>query len=102
MLKKVLLLVPLLAPTLIYVVYAALQARRRAAAGAPGYAWVQRTPWAWLFAGGVALTALTLGAWAVLGGAPAGSVYVPPSFEDGEIVPGHHVPGVAPPDDAEP
>ncbi|MEQ8964184.1 MAG: hypothetical protein RID91_00030 [Azospirillaceae bacterium] len=96
MLKKLLLLIPLIAPTVAYLAYAWVQARRRAAGSGAPPGWWQEGPWLWLFAAGVGLLAIVLGIWAVQSGEPAGSVYIPPSFEDGEILPGHHEPGIAP------
>jgi drug/metabolite transporter (DMT)-like permease len=49
-------------------------------------------PWHWLFVAGTVCLLTALGFFAELGGAPAGSTYVPPALKDGRIVPGHHLP----------
>ncbi len=49
-------------------------------------------PWHWLFVAGTVCLLAVLGSFAIMGGAPAGSIYVPPEFKDGRIVPGHHLP----------
>jgi hypothetical protein len=78
-------LVPLLLPTAAYLAYMYLRGRNQ-----PG--WLREGPWVWLVASGLLLMALTLGAWALLGGGRPGEVYVPPHFEDGRLVPGRSLP----------
>ena len=85
------LFVPLLLPTVLYLVW--LHAVRRPPAGAAGW---RRLPWAWLALGGVALTALVLFVVTVQFGSTRPGVYVPPRVEDGRIVPGHIEPGKQP------
>jgi MFS family permease len=50
-------------------------------------------PWHWLFLLGT-LCILGMYAYFASFGAPAGSVYVPPEYKDGKIIPGHHLPAV--------
>ncbi|MGQ9371868.1 DUF6111 family protein [Azospirillum sp. ST 5-10] len=73
-------LLPLLAPTLLYAAWVLLQARR----GGPSPRW----PWLWLAGGGVAFLATVLGAWALSEGAPPHARYVPAHLEDGRVVEG--------------
>ena len=79
---------PLLLPTVIYLLW--LAAARRAALAAPA-PW-RALPWAWLAGVGVALAAAMLYLIGTrIGGSPQG-VYVPPKYIDGRVVPGHVVP----------
>jgi len=48
-------------------------------------------PWHWLFLAGT-LGLLVMFAVFAQEGAPAGSIYVPPVYKDGKIIPGHHLP----------
>jgi hypothetical protein len=75
--------VPLLLPTLLYFLYLKLARRRAGGGNAP-----PEVPWAWLGIAGAALVAVTLGAAALIGGAPPGSHYEPAKVIDGKIVPG--------------
>lgn len=86
------LVVPLVLPTLVYLLW--LQgARRFAASGA--LAW-RRLPWVWLALTGVGLTAIVLFVVTVGFGTAMPGIYVPPRVENGQIVPGHFVPGKQP------
>ncbi len=78
-------LVPLLAPTLIY-----LYLKNRT--GTPVAIAAKDAPWVWLSAAGVALAAVILGAWALTSGGSTESVYEPAHIEDGRVVPGRVVP----------
>ncbi|MGE4527193.1 MAG: DUF6111 family protein [Rhodospirillaceae bacterium] len=49
-------------------------------------------PWHVLFLAGTLCLLAVLGLFALTGGAPAGSTYVPPEYKDGHIVPGHYLP----------
>jgi hypothetical protein len=73
-------LLPLLLPFLVYLAYVAL-----ARGYAPG--WLNDAPWPQLAAAGVVLMAISLVTWGLMSGAPADHVYVPPRFEDGQVVP---------------
>jgi hypothetical protein len=80
--------VPLLLPTLLYLLW--LAAARHATFAAPGV-W-RALPWPWLVGAGVALAALMLYVIGTrIGGSPQG-IYVPPQYIDGRVVPGHIVP----------
>ena len=82
-------LVPLLLPTVIYVLwmlYARFRARTVPEGEMPSW---ERTPWLLLFGSGVVLAAAALFTYAfVTGGTPDGA-YKPAHLEDGRIVPGH-------------
>ncbi|HJT05802.1 MAG TPA: DUF6111 family protein [Stellaceae bacterium] len=78
---------PLLLPTLLYLLW--LTASRRAALAAPA-PW-RDMPWVWLAAAGVVLAALLL--FFVHIGVGSRGTYVPPKYIDGRVVPGHIVPG---------
>jgi len=79
---------PLLLPTALYLLWAtALRPGRR-----NGAAFWGALPWIWLAGMGVALLAIVLFVVTVHFGAPQEGVYVPPRWENGEIVPGHMQP----------
>ncbi len=73
-------LVPLLAPFVLYAVYARLTRRANPEA-------VLQTPWYWLVAVGLGLTITTLIVTATLTGSDPSGTYIPPRMEDGRIVP---------------
>jgi hypothetical protein len=81
-------LLPLLLPTLLYVVWLATARPAHPA----GPAERRPLPWPWLLAAGLGLVTLMLYlAESRLSGVPDG-IYVPPRYIDGEVVPGHLVP----------
>lgn len=87
-------LLPLLLPTLVYVIWLATLARGQPA-GLPLPR--QGPPWIWLAAGGVVLAAIALAVLNVgVGGSPEGT-YVPPHAVDGHVIPGHVIPRPAGP-----
>lgn len=53
-------------------------------------------PWVWLAGGGVAFAAVVLVTWAWTSGAPSNAIYLPPSYEDGKLVPGRLIEPDAP------
>lgn len=77
-------LVPLLLPFLVYGAYVYLTRGRTPA-------WMDETPWLVLAAVGVGLMAVSLVGWGLMSGAPAESIYLPPRFEDGRVVPGRTI-----------
>ena len=77
---------PLLLPTLLYMLW--LVASRRTALAAPS-PW-RDLPWIWLAAAGIVLAALLLFFINVRVGSQG--IYVPPKYIDGRVVPGHVVP----------
>ncbi|NBC96031.1 MAG: hypothetical protein GVY27_06720 [Deinococcus-Thermus bacterium] len=94
MLKKLALLLPLILPTVLYLIYALATHQQRVASGGQAPAqWWEEAPWLWLALSGVGLLAIVLGTWALFfDGASPDTIYIPPRFEDGEIVPGRMVP----------
>jgi hypothetical protein len=86
------LVVPLILPTVLYLAW--LRLKHWSEAGG-AVAW-QKLPWVWLAMTGVALTALVLFVVTVGFGDSQPGVYVPPHFENGQIVPGHIVPYTEP------
>lgn len=78
-------ILPLLAPTLVYIY---LKSR----GGTPISIAAKDAPWIWLAAAGVALAAALLTALALTSGGPTESTYRPARFEDGQVVPGEVVP----------
>lgn len=78
--------VPLLLPTILYLVYmTAVRRRAQATGGKTGW---EEVPWTWLGIAGAILALVTLGAIALFGGADPGSVYRPAELIDGKIQPG--------------
>lgn len=78
--------VPLLLPTLVYVLY--VYVRRRAVGPQGQPAPELPLPWVWLSIAGAALAAVTFFAVAQLDGAPPGTHYEPAELIDGKIRPG--------------
>ena len=76
-------LLPLLLPLAIYFAWRAVYGNERLPA------WAERVPWVSLLSIGLVLAALTLGVWRLQTGAPAGSTYVAPHYENGRLIPGH-------------
>lgn len=94
-------IVPLLAPTILYFAYVVLadwRARRAARSRAGSEAGsgdspdrsgraLRTAPWPWLAGIGVTLTAISLALFSEFERSAPGGVYVPPHTVDGEIVP---------------
>ncbi len=79
------LVVPLLLPTVLYLVWLRAARWSDAAAATPWH----KLPWVWLGLTGVVLTGLVLLVVTVGFGSSATGIYVPPRLENGKIVPGH-------------
>jgi hypothetical protein len=80
-------ILPLLAPTVIYLLWTRASRARMAATGKadPDIP----LPWVWLAVSGVVLLAITLSILGFWGRNEPGTHYEPPHVEDGRIVPGH-------------
>jgi len=78
-------LLPLLLPTLMFLIWSYL-ARRRTAGGP--VARLQEGPWFWLIVAGFVLMLGGLVYTAMTGAGDPEGVYEPPRYEDGRIVPG--------------
>ncbi len=76
-------LLPLLLPLAVYFAWRVVYGNDRMPE------WAREVPWVPLLSIGVVLAALTLGVWRFNSGAPPGSQYVPPHYEDGILIPGH-------------
>jgi hypothetical protein len=74
-------LLPLLAPAIVYFLFMSASGRNRSGA-------LQSVPWIWLAVAGGALMLVTLGAVALFGGVDPGVPYQAPHMENGEIAPG--------------
>lgn len=86
-------IVPLLLPSLLYVLWHAFIGRKRAqTADAATERGLRAAPWHWLGLAGLALMGLSLVVFADLSGAPPGSVYEPARIIDGKVVPGYSTP----------
>jgi hypothetical protein len=77
-------LVPFVAPFLVFFVWRLLVTRERA--------FLERTPWYILTLAGFVLAAASVVSLAFLTGSPPDEVYLPPHMEDGKVVPGRFVP----------
>jgi len=77
-------LLPLLAPFIGYFIWLKIMEKL-------GRERTWKHPWHWLFLIGT-LSILGMYTYFASLGAPAGSVYVPPVYKDGKIIPGHHLP----------
>lgn len=82
--------VPLLLPTVLYLLYMTMVRQRRSTTAGAGSGW-QEVPWTWLGIAGALLLVVTLGAAALFGGADPGSEYRPARLIDGKIEPGGFV-----------
>lgn len=78
-------ILPLLAPALIYIW---LKSR-----GTGSFRIAAKdAPWVWLAGAGVVLAAVVLSVWGLTSGGPTESTYKPAVFKDGQVVPGEVVP----------
>ncbi|MGF1627261.1 MAG: DUF6111 family protein [Alphaproteobacteria bacterium] len=88
--------VPLLAPTVLYLIYVVianwLRRRSKAAEDDQSTTVIRTLPWLWLAGIGVVLTIISAVWFADFDREPPGGTYVPPQLIDGRIVPGHVVP----------
>lgn len=84
---------PLIAPTVLFLLWSWMQAKRAQAEARhePIPSW-QTWPWGRLLLIGALLSAATLGTLAILREGRPGMEYVPPHTENGELVPGKFVP----------
>lgn len=83
-------IVPLIAPTVAYLIWMHLRAQRREdeEAGRPVSRW-QQLPWPWLVVTGAALAAAALIAVGYVDrSADISRHYIPPHLENGKVVPG--------------
>jgi len=90
MIRKILTIaIPLLAPTLVYVMYLYFTAKNREAEleGRKIPEW-RRWPWLILVTSGAILTAISITVLGLPGEEHNPGAYVPPHMEDGKIVPG--------------
>lgn len=78
-------ILPLLAPTLLYLMIKYWGGTRPVVAA-------KDAPWIWLAGGGVLLAAAVLGLWTAFSGAAPDAQYVPARYQDGVLVPEHYVP----------
>jgi hypothetical protein len=90
MLRTVLLVVlPLVLPTLIYLAYSRVERRRAEAEGSgQPVPWWVGAPWPWLAGGGVLLMGVVLVACSLSGGSQPGEIYHPARMIDGKLVGG--------------
>ena len=89
--KRILLnyLLPIVLPLVIYGIWLALARRKARQAGATDMPDWRSAPWTWLVIAGICLVSLSLVVLALVGDEPVEGTYVPPTYIDGEIVPGH-------------
>ncbi|UEM04641.1 DUF6111 family protein [Skermanella rosea] len=98
MLRKLLLVVlPLMLPTLVYMAYMLVERRRAGASGGAVQPWWVGAPWTPLIVGGVALAGLTLVTVALTGGSDTTATYHPARLIDGRVVEGETTPSAPAP-----
>jgi hypothetical protein len=78
---------PIVLPALLYALWMTAERRRVEAGGGDKPRWVD-APWVWLLALGLFFAGLLAVAISVFGGGSGSGVYVPPSVQDGQVVPG--------------
>ena len=83
-------LLPLILPTLVYLLWVRIAGRARTVEGVNRLA--SEGPWLWLIVAGVVLMGAVLAASAWTGGSGPTGTYVAPRWEGGRVVPGHVVP----------
>ena len=96
-----LILLPIMIPTLAYMGWVFMQRRKAKAAGVPEDApTIQEAPWGLLITLSAAMLIVGIVIFLFIDNrSDLGSVYIPPKIEDGRIVPGQYVPaGEAEPD----
>jgi heme A synthase len=82
-------LLPLIAPALLYWLIARMAQRRAQAQGKPADSVLAaETPWSWLIGAGLVLAVLVVVLTQAFEGGRPGAVYEPPRYEDGRIIPG--------------
>ena len=79
---------PLLMPTVLYVLYLVVSRRIMGGKGELAET-LRRVPWLWLFGGGLVLVGISLAIYSLTTGGETHRPYVPPRVEDGQVVPGH-------------
>lgn len=82
---------PLVAPTAIYLLWMWLANRAVLSPPLPPNSW-RAAPWLWLAGAGIVLLTLVLVVVTVHSGSSSPSTYVPPRWDNGRIVPGHFEP----------
>jgi hypothetical protein len=93
MLKKLLMVVlPLMLPTLIYMAYMMIDRRKAAASGGVPVPWWVGAPWTWLITGGVLLAGIVLVTVALTGGFETSGTYHPARLIDGKVIEGETSP----------
>ena len=85
-------LVPLLLPTLAYLIWVKVQRSQARASGATNFLPLYKGPWFILVAAGLVLMIGSLALLAGLGGGIPAGEYVPPVLEDNRVVPAHRTP----------
>ncbi|MBM3583249.1 MAG: hypothetical protein FJX36_02160 [Alphaproteobacteria bacterium] len=75
-------------PVVVYAIWVYVARNRAAARGAPAVAW-RDGPWSWLIAVALLAGAIAVLAFALVDGDAPGGRYVPPSYQNGQVVPGH-------------
>jgi len=78
---------PLLMPTVLYLLYLVISRRIMSGQGELAEA-LRRVPWLWLFGGGLVLVGVSLTIYSLSTGGETHRPYVPPHVEDGRVVPG--------------
>ena len=83
-------LLPLILPTLVYLLWIWIAGRARTEEGVSRLA--SEGPWLWLIVAGVVLMGAGLAATALTGGMAPSGTYFAPHWEGGRVVPGQIVP----------
>ena len=93
MLRQLLMVVlPLMLPTLIYMAYMMVERRKAAAPSGAALPWWVGAPWTWLVTGGVLLVAIVLVTVALTSGFDISGTYHPARLIDGRVIEGETTP----------
>ena len=85
-------ILPLLAPAILYAIWTNAARRRSGQGGLPGW---EEGHWFWMIVAGFVLV-VGIFVFAVFGSRTEDGTYIPPRLEDGKVVPGRIVPDPVP------
>lgn len=85
-------ILPLIAPAVLYAIWTNAARRKAGQSGLPGW---EEGHWFWMIVAGFVLV-VAIFVFFVLGNRDEDGTYIPPRFEDGKVIPGRIVPDAPP------